>query len=424
MILPSIDLKKGNAVQLIGGKELAIDAGDPRPVRDQLALAGEIAIVDLDAALSEGDNRDVIVDLLERGPARVGGGVRDVDTARFYLDAGATRVVIGTKATPEFLERLPRDRVCVALDAVEGEVVVEGWRTRTGASVEARMRELLPYASSFLITFVEREGRLGGTDLEMAARLVKAAADAEVTIAGGVTAPDEIAALDEMGARAQIGMALYTGKLDLADAIVAPLKRRLPDAPWPTVVVDERGSALGLVYSSPRSVREAVRTRRGVYESRRRGLWVKGETSGATQDLLRVDLDCDRDALRFTVHQRGAGFCHEETRTCFGPATGLAALEATVAARREDAPQGSYTARLFSEAGLLDAKLLEEAHELARAGSRNEVIEEAADVLYFLTAKLASAGCSLADVERVLDRRSLRVTRRRGDAKPATKEAL
>ncbi|MFZ9887157.1 MAG: HisA/HisF-related TIM barrel protein, partial [Myxococcota bacterium] len=214
MILPSIDLRGGHAVQLVGGKELAVDAGDPRPVADQLMLAGEIAIVDLDAALGTGDNRALIKELLRKGPARVGGGVRDVETARDYLDAGATRVVIGTRATPEFLSQLPRDRVCVALDAVLGEVVVEGWQTKTGASIEQRLAELLPYASSFLVTFVEKEGRLGGTDLESAARLRAAAGDAELTIAGGVTTPADIAALDKMGANAQIGMALYTGKLD------------------------------------------------------------------------------------------------------------------------------------------------------------------------------------------------------------------
>lgn len=418
MIVPSIDLRNGHAVQLVGGKEQALDAGDPRPIAAHMSLAGELAIVDLDAALGTGSNRELIAELLRTTPARVGGGVRDVDTARWYLDAGATKVVIGTRATPELLSALPRERVCVALDAIEGEVVVDGWRTKTGASVEARMAELSPYASSFLVTFVEREGRLGGTDLAKARTLVDAAAGAEVVIAGGVTTTDEVALLDAMGAHAQVGMALYTGTLDLADALVAPIARRLPEQPWPTVVVDEGGVALGLCYSSARSVREAVRTRRGVYQSRRRGLWVKGETSGATQDLLRVDLDCDRDTLRFTVRQHGAGFCHQRTRTCFGSALGVRALEETLRQRRVEAPPGSYAARLFHEEGLLEAKLVEEAGEVARATTAAEVTDEAADLLFFLIAKLAHSGCSLADVERVLDRRGRKVTRRPGDRKP------
>lgn len=418
MILPSIDLQKGHAVQLVGGERLAIDAGPPMPLRDRFAVAGEIAVVDLDAAMSQGDNQEVIFELLRAGPARVGGGIRDIDTARRYLDGGATRVIIGTRATPEFLQGLPPERVCVALDAREGEVVVEGWRTRTGASIEARMAELRPYASAFLVTFVEREGRLGGTNLEHARRLVDAAQGAELTIAGGVTTPADVAALDAMGARAQIGMALYTGQLELADALVAPLAAKLGESPWPTVVVDEEGQTLGLVYSSARSVREAVQRGIGVYESRRRGLWVKGESSGNTQALLRIDLDCDRDALRFMVRQAGRGFCHQGTWSCFGPERGLPALVRTAWERKHSAPEGSYTARLYADPALLAAKLREEAAELAQADTPEEVAHEAADVLYFLSVKLAAHGVDLAAVHQVLDRRSRRITRRPGDAKP------
>ena len=145
---------------------------------------------------------------------------------------------------------------------------------------------------------------MGGTDLELAKAVVAAAGeDCRVTIAGGVTTAEEIRALDELGADAQVGMALYTGRLDLADAIMAPLVTDRPDGLYPTVVVDERGVCLGLVYSSRESIREAVRRRMGIYQSRARGLWVKGETSGATQELLRIDLDCDRDSPRFVVRQ-------------------------------------------------------------------------------------------------------------------------
>lgn len=421
MILPSIDLQGGNAVQLVGGKKLAIDAGDPAPIRARFSIAGEIALVDLDAALGRGNNQDIIFQLLREGPARVGGGIRDVQTALRYLDAGATKVVIGTKATPDFLQKLPRDRVCVALDAVDGEVVVDGWRTRTGDSIEERLQRLLPYAGSFLITFVEKEGRLGGTDLGRAQMLVRAAQGAEIVVAGGVTAAHEVAALDQMGASAQIGMSLYSGTLHLADAITAPVAAQLGDAPWPTLVVDERGFALGLVYSSSRSVRAAIDEGRGIYESRKRGLWRKGESSGNVQELLRVEADCDRDALRFTVRQKGNAFCHRGSYTCFGPAQGLSALERLTCARREDAPPESYTARLFQEGGLLQAKLQEEARELAEALAPADVADEAADLLYFTAVKLAASGVRWSEVERVLDRRALRVSRRPGDAKPSAR---
>lgn len=156
-----------------------------------------------------------------------------------------------------------------------------------------------------------------GIDLGRVREVVAAASGVPVTVAGGVTTAGEVAAIDRLGADAQVGMALYTGRLSLADAIAAPLSSDRPDGLWPTVVVDECGVALGLAYSDLESLREAVRSGRGVYHSRRRGLWVKGESSGAVQDLLRVDLDCDRDALRFTVRQHGGGFCHRGTTTCW-----------------------------------------------------------------------------------------------------------
>lgn len=418
MIVPSIDLMNGHAVQLIGGKEPELDAGDPRPIAERFGRVGEIAVIDLDAALGQGSNADVIAELCQRHRVRVGGGIRDEATARRWLDLGADKIILGTAARPELLSKLPRERVIAALDAVDGEVVVEGWRTRTGASIEQRLAELRPYVSGFLITFVEREGRLGGTALDRVAPLVEAAGDARVTIAGGVTTAEEVAALDRLGADAQVGMALYKGLLPLADAFAAPLHSDRPDGLWATVVTDPMGHALGLCWSNLESLRYALDHGVGAYWSRRRGLWVKGKTSGATQTLLSVSVDCDRDALRFVVGQAEPGFCHEATWSCWGELGGLSALERTLHARREHAPEGSYTRRLFDDPDLLQKKLREEARELAEATTPDEVAWEAADVLYFTFVRMAAAGVKLSDVERVLDQRALKVTRRKGDAKP------
>jgi phosphoribosyl-ATP pyrophosphohydrolase len=404
----------GQAVQLIGGREKALEAGDPRAMAEKFAVAGDLAVIDLDAALGRGSNSEVITELVRRYPCRVGGGIRSVNAALDWLDRGAQRVILGTMATPEILEQLPRERVMAALDGIDGEVVVEGWRTGTGASVLERLRELREMVGSFLVTFVEREGRLGGVDLEAAKRVVEAAGETPVTIAGGVTTADEIAALDRMGADAQVGMAIYTGRLSLADGLAAPLVSDRSDGLWPTVVVDEHGVALGLVYSSHDSLRRAIEDRRGVYQSRSRGLWVKGETSGATQELLRIDADCDRDALRFTVRQQGDGFCHRGTRMCWGPDAGLGALERRLAARLGQAPADSYTSRLAKDPELLAAKLIEEARELGEAPDRDNVIWEAADLMYFTLAQLGSRGVALDEVMDELDRRGLETRRRDG----------
>jgi phosphoribosyl-ATP pyrophosphohydrolase/phosphoribosyl-AMP cyclohydrolase len=412
MIVPSIDLQDGQAVQLIGGETKALDAGDPRPVARRYGMVGEIAVVDLDAALSKGSNAVVVEDLIDLAPCRVGGGIRDVASAISWLDRGALKVVLGTAARPDVLKELPRERVIAALDARHGEVVVEGWQKRTGHGVLERIAALREVVGGFLVTFVEREGRLQGTDLAFAKEIRAAAGDAAVTIAGGITTAEEVALLDRLGCDAQVGMALYTGKLGLAEAFAAPLNSDRPDCLWPTVVVDERGVALGLCYSDLESLRAALERGQGVYHSRSRGLWAKGETSGATQELLRVDADCDRDCLRFTVRQQPPGFCHLNTRTCWGDESGLGALARRLAERKIAAPAGSYTAKLLADPALLGAKLREEANELAETETRAEVIHEAADVLYFALATLARHDVDLAEVERALARRALKVARR------------
>ena len=418
MIVPSIDLMGGRAVQLRRGRERVLDGGDPFERLDQFAVAGEVAVVDLDAALAQGSNAALIRAMVRRAPCRVGGGIRDLATARAWLDAGAERIVVGTAASPAFCGGLPRERVIAAVDAVDGEVVVEGWRTATGRHVLDAVHELAPYVSGFLLTQVEREGAMQGFDLDLVGAAVAAAGDARVTAAGGITTADEIAELDRLGADAQVGMALYTGRLSLADAVAAPLLGG-PDALWPTVVCDEGGRALGLAWSSRASLRRAVAERRGVYWSRsRRAIWVKGESSGNGQRLLAVDVDCDRDTLRFVVRQEGTGFCHRRTRSCFRDRFDLGTLERVISERSAASDPASGTRRLVTEPALLEAKLREESVELARAATRDEVVHEAADVLYLVLTALGRAGASVAEVEAELGRRRRAVSRRPMEAKP------
>ncbi|KAL0935266.1 histidinol dehydrogenase [Colletotrichum truncatum] len=205
-------------------------------------------------------------------------------------------------------------------------------------------------------------------------------------------------------------------KLSLSKLISSFWKSDRPDGLIPTVVCDESGTALGLAYSSAESVGEAVRTRTGIYQSRKRGLWVKGATSGDTQELVRIGLDCDNDTLKFVVKQTGR-FCHLDQHGCFGDLTGIPRLEQTLQSRKKSAPAGSYTARLFSDEKLLRAKIMEEAEELCDAKTQEEIAFEAADLIYFALAKAVSAGVSLADIERNLDAKAFKVKRRTGDAK-------
>ncbi|TGZ85548.1 histidine biosynthesis trifunctional protein [Ascodesmis nigricans] len=208
-----------------------------------------------------------------------------------------------------------------------------------------------------------------------------------------------------------------SSKLSVGEILMTGLVSDRPDKLISTIVVDEQGVALGLVYSSAESVKESLKTGTGVYQSRKRGLWYKGATSGAVQELVRIDVDCDQDCLRFVVRQKGAGFCHLETATCFGHYTGLPKLQQVLSARKDSAPAGSYTARLFSDEKLLRAKIMEEAEELCDAKTKQEIAFEAADLIYFALTRCVAAGVNLNDVEKSLDAKGRKVLRRKGDAK-------
>jgi len=202
----------------------------------------------------------------------------------------------------------------------------------------------------------------------------------------------------------------------VADFLIGRLKSDRPDGMWPTVICDPLGIALGLAYSNEESLRHAIATRNGTYWSRSRNeLWVKGASSGATQQLLGIRLDCDSDCLRFTVTQDPPGFCHKKTHTCFGEERSIATVLNRLAERIESSNEKSFTRRLATDASLLEKKLLEEAKELSDASQqddRYEVAWETADVFYFSLVAMLKSGVGLEEVHAELARRMNRVIRR------------
>jgi phosphoribosyl-ATP pyrophosphohydrolase len=404
---------------LVGGRAKVLEVDDVLGLAQRWRVYGDLAVIDLDAALGTGDNLALVKELCALAPCRVGGGVRTKERAFELLRAGASALILGTAANEELLGKLPRDRTLVAVDQRGGKLQAQGW---TRDEVEApldRMRRLGPLCGGFLMTVVDQEGRLEGVAWE-SARAARAATSRPIVYAGGVTTEGDVAALDRLGLDAQVGMALYRGLLNPARAFLASLAWDKQGGLLPVVVQDEARRTLMVAYTDRACLQEALETRRGIYWSRsRQARWVKGATSGHTQDLLRVEADCDRDTLRFVVRQQGPA-CHTGADTCFGSADfALGDLEATLRSRREAPTPGSYTARLFAEEGLLAAKLREEAEELIQAATPDELVWEGADLLYFLMARLVQGGVGLEQVLRELERRSTTDTRKPGNAKGA-----
>ncbi|MSP93242.1 MAG: phosphoribosyl-AMP cyclohydrolase [Myxococcales bacterium] len=407
MIHPSIDLMGGKAVQLRRGDpaDCVVTVDDPVGLAERFHRHGEVAVIDLDAALGRGDNLATIEAICARIDCRVGGGIRDHARADRLLRMGACKLIVGTAATPAFLGRYPRNVLVVALDSKGGKVVEHGWTTTTDDTAVARARRLGALCSEFLFTVVEREGMLGGTDLD-AVRAVVDATPNRVVAAGGITTLAEVAALDAMGASCQLGMAIYTGRLDLGACVVGLGQWEKGGGLLPVVTQDAAtGQVLMVAHATPAALQETLESGRAVYWSRSRAeLWRKGETSGHVQHVRAVRWDCDRDALLYVVDQTGRA-CHLDQHGCFGDAAwNLGALDALLGRQATglQTDAGSYTARLLNEPGLAEAKVLEEAHELVAAGTRTEARWEGADVLFHTLALLRRRGVGLAEVEREL----------------------
>ena len=220
MIIPCIDLMDGKVVQLVQGREKALEGAAPLEMLRRFAAFPEIQVIDLDAALGRGANHAIVETLATRARCRVGGGVRTAERALELVRQGAWRVIVGTAAFAPAMEEIAQaigpERILIALDSKNGEVVVKGWVESTGLKAEEVIARLEPYCGGFLCTYVDKEGMMQGTDLEWFRRL-RAATKHEITAAGGITTMEDIGALDAMGIHAAVGMAMYTGRLAIAD---------------------------------------------------------------------------------------------------------------------------------------------------------------------------------------------------------------
>lgn len=417
--MPAIYIRDGKSVMYH-----SVDCVDATKVKaveraKTLGLLGDIAVVALDR---EETTWTAVADILRSGMKLRLEGVETLDEALEFLDKGVSKIVLPAKTWEDEEARSIigkyRDRFTALFSASKLE---EDDELKT-------MTNLSKYVEEVLIEFKEFQG-LDDEKSTFAAKLKKISNTAKqqkmiATVTGGIDDVKTLVMIDKVGLRPQIGDALVTGKLEIADLIIPFIRSDRHDKLYSTVVVDEQHVALGLVYSDEASVREATRKRAGIYYSRRRGLWHKGLTSGATQDLYEISLDCDRDALRYVVRQHGSGFCHLNRYTCWDSDRGIGHLFRTLLDRKQNPVQGSYTNKLLDKADMLNAKMLEEATEIIEAKEKNHVASEAADVLYFASVICTRSGVNWKDVENYLDRRSRRVRRRKGATKTYAIEML
>ena len=422
-------MKDGHVVQLKNGKDLVLQRDDSDALISDFNKYGEVAIIDLDQALRNTDekgntkNTPLLKSLLRKGNVRVGGGIRTAKKARELISLGAEKVIIGSAAwnpSPkagdsvlneaflhELCEKIGKQRVIISVDAIKGKIAVKGWTETVDIPLIEGAKEAEKYCSELLFTCVEKEGCMQGTDMD-SCKALREAVKCRVVVAGGVNSLEQITELEKLGCDVQLGMALYTGKVNLKDAFIGCLNFEKVDGMIPVIAQSPSGEVLMMGYSNKEAFEKSFETGKLTFFSRTRNcLWTKGETSGHFLELIKMRVDCDRDTVLATVIPHG-GVCHTGSYTCFGAEadakSNLERLYGTIAERFANPRPGSYTATL--DAKRVREKVMEEAEELCdEADSKSEVIWEAADLLYFVSVLMYKEGVTWQDVYNELDRR-------------------
>jgi len=222
VLIPSIDLMGGRIVQLVRGEKLKLAFDDFEYWIERFSSYPMVQLIDLDAALRQGDNAALIEKIAQRLPCQVGGGIRDIERARMLLNSGAKRVIVGSvlfhadgvdaATASAFGEALGQEQFIASIDTKDGRVAIKGWKEQVRLTPEQAIRELEPFCGGFLYTHVDTEGTMQGFPFERA-RALRSLTDRRLIVAGGIREQAEIDALDAIGVDAVAGMAVYTGHL-------------------------------------------------------------------------------------------------------------------------------------------------------------------------------------------------------------------
>lgn len=224
MLIPSIDLMGGKIVQLVQGKNKALEFDNFEEWVTRFVSFPLVQLIDLDAAMGNRPNTELIEFFVKRLPCQAGGGIRTIEDARTALATGAKRVIVGSSlihngaVNAEFAKQLAAEfgpeQLVFAIDSRGGKVAIRGWKEITHVTPLAMVKALDPYCSAFLYTNIDTEGLMTGLPLDPV-RQLRAATSKQLIAAGGISSLEEVDQLDHIKVDAVVGMALYLGKLEL-----------------------------------------------------------------------------------------------------------------------------------------------------------------------------------------------------------------
>jgi len=227
MLIPSIDLMGGKIVQLVQGERKVLEFEDFEEWIARFSSFPLIQLIDLDAALGTGHNRDLVREFARRLPCQVGGGVRSIETTQQMLSIGARRVILGSSlirdSQPDivFAKELARaagqEKLVFAIDSKQGRVAIKGWRQLTPIAPLEMIAALDSWCDAFLYTHIDTEGLMQGIPLDIV-RQLRASTGKQLIVAGGIANSAQIDELDALGIDAVVGMAIYTGRIRLSSS--------------------------------------------------------------------------------------------------------------------------------------------------------------------------------------------------------------
>lgn len=223
MLIPSIDLLGGRIVQLVKGEKLRLAFDDFEYWIQKFSPYPMVQLIDLDAAMRQGENKEMVAQLCKRLPCQVGGGIGNIQRAQQVIDSGAKRVIVSsalfsevsgqpsvnTAFAAELAAAIGREAVVAGIDTKGGHIAVKGWKAQVGITPDAAIPQLEPLVSAFLYTHVDTEGTMTGFPADVAVRL-RRLTQRQFIVAGGIRSRAEVDALDALGADAVVGMAVYT----------------------------------------------------------------------------------------------------------------------------------------------------------------------------------------------------------------------
>jgi phosphoribosylformimino-5-aminoimidazole carboxamide ribotide isomerase len=222
VLIPSIDLMGGKIVQLVQGEKKALEFGNFKYWIERFSAFPLVQLIDLDAAMGRGNNRELIAMICKRLPCQTGGGVRDIARARELLALGTKRVIFGsallrdeainTALAATAAETLGAEHLTFAIDSRKGKVAIKGWKESTAVDPKEMVRSLDQYCSAFLYTHIDTEGTMTGFPIKIAQELA-ALTKNRLIVAGGIRSRAEVNQLDAIGVDAVVGMAIYTGAM-------------------------------------------------------------------------------------------------------------------------------------------------------------------------------------------------------------------